>query len=277
MIKNIYFTYCLIPIIIAKTEIVQHEVYIVANIVPDVRPGCLYRSAKAATIGSSLTQGFAVLRAAFYHWQQVLSPLSIFIMFLEEAMQELKDRIVKEGKILPGNIVKVDGFLNHRVDCAFMGRIADEFKKYFDLDNVDLILTAEASGIALSAICAYRYGKPMVYAKKAKSDNIEGGLYQSEIFSYTYKKKVTLLVSKEWIHPGDRVLVIDDFLARGEALRGLCEIVQAAGAELVGIGCAVEKGFQGGGDKLRAAGVNLHSLAIIESAEPGHIVFREEA
>ena len=173
-------------------------------------------------------------------------------------MQELKDRIVKEGKILPGNIVKVDGFLNHRVDCAF-------------------ILTAEASGIALSAICAYRYGKPMVYAKKAKSDNIEGGLYQSEIFSYTYKKKVTLLVSKEWIHPGDRVLVIDDFLARGEALRGLCEIVQAAGAELVGIGCAVEKGFQGGGDKLRAAGVNLHSLAIIESAEPGHIVFREEA
>ena len=103
MIKNIYFTYCLIPIIIAKNEIVQHEVYIVANIVPDVRPGCLYRSAKAATIGSSLTQGFAVLRAAFYHWQQVLSPLSIFIMFLEEAMQELKDRIVKEGKILPGS------------------------------------------------------------------------------------------------------------------------------------------------------------------------------
>ena len=168
-------------------------------------------------------------------------------------MQELKDRIVKEGKILPGNIVKVDGFLNHRVDCAFMGRIADEFQKFFDLDKVDLILTAEASGIALSAICAYRYGKPMVYAKKAKSDNIEGGLYQSEIFSYTYKKKVTLLVSKEWLHPGDRVLVIDDFLAR-----------------------AVEKGFQGGGDKLRAAGVNLHSLAIIESAEPGNIVFREE-
>ncbi|MFR4068826.1 MAG: xanthine phosphoribosyltransferase [Oscillospiraceae bacterium] len=190
-------------------------------------------------------------------------------------MQELKDRIVKEGKILPGNIVKVDGFLNHRVDCAFMGRIADEFQKFFDLDKVDLILTAEASGIALSAICAYRYGKPMVYAKKAKSDNIEGGLYQSEIFSYTYKKKVTLLVSKEWLHPGDRVLVIDDFLARGEDARPLRDR-PAAGAELVGIGCAVEKGFQGGGDKLRAAGVNLHSLAIIESAEPGNIVFREE-
>ena len=191
-------------------------------------------------------------------------------------MQELKDRIVKEGKILPGNIVKVDGFLNHRVDCAFMGRIADEFQKFFDLDKVDLILTAEASGIALSAICAYRYGKPMVYAKKAKSDNIEGGLYQSDIYSYTYKKKVTLLVSKEWLSSDDKVLIIDDFMANGEAMRGLCDIVTAAGATLMGIGCAVEKGFQGGGDKLRAAGVNLHSLAIIESAEPGNIVFREE-
>lgn len=191
-------------------------------------------------------------------------------------MQELKDRIVKEGKILPGNIVKVDGFLNHRVDCAFMGRIADEFQKFFDLDKVDLILTAEASGIALSAICAYRYGKPMVYAKKAKSDNIEGGLYQSDIFSYTYKKKVTLLVSKEWLSADDKVLIIDDFMANGEAMRGLCDIVTAAGATLVGIGCAVEKGFQGGGDRLRAAGVNLKSLAIIESAEPGNIVFRDE-
>lgn len=191
-------------------------------------------------------------------------------------MQELKDRIVKEGKILPGNIVKVDGFLNHRVDCAFMGRIADEFQKFFDLDKVDLILTAEASGIALSAICAYRYGKPMVYAKKAKSDNIEGGLYQSDIYSYTYKKKVTLLVSKEWLSSDDKVLIIDDFMANGEAMRGLCDIVTAAGATLMGIGCAVEKGFQGGGDRLRAAGVNLKSLAIIESAEPGNIVFRDD-
>ena len=116
----------------------------------------------------------------------------------------------------------------------------------------------------------------MVYAKKAKSDNIEGGLFTSEIFSYTYKKKVTLLVSKDWIRPGTRVLVIDDFLARGEALRGLCDIVRQAGAELVGIGCAIEKGFQGGGDRLRAAGVNLHSMAILDSAEPGHIVFRDE-
>lgn len=191
-------------------------------------------------------------------------------------MQELKDRIVQEGKVLPGNIIKVDGFLNHRIDTELMDHIAEELGRHFDMGSVDVILTAEASGIALAAVVARHFGKPMIFAKKAKSDNIEGGLYQSDIFSYTYKKKVTLLVSKEWLHAGDRVLVVDDFMANGEAMRGLCDIVEKAGAKLVGIGCAVEKGFQGGGDRLRAAGVNLKSLAIIESAEPGNIVFREE-
>ena len=191
-------------------------------------------------------------------------------------MQELKDRIVKEGKVLPGNIIKVDGFLNHRIDTELMDHIADEFGKHFNMDEVTMILTAEASGIALSAIVAQRFHKPMLFAKKAKSDNIEGGLYQSDIFSYTYKKKVTLLVAKDWLSADDKVLIIDDFMGNGEAMRGLCDIVEAAGATLVGIGCAVEKGFQGGGDRLREAGVNLKSLAIIESAEPGHIVFRDE-
>ena len=191
-------------------------------------------------------------------------------------MQQLKDRIVKEGKVLPGNIIKVDGFLNHRIDTKLMQDIADEFAHHFDLRQVTLILTAEASGIALAAICAHRWGLPMVFAKKAKSDNIEGGLYQSDIFSYTYKKKVTLLVSREWLKPTDKVLIIDDFMANGEAVRGLCDIVNAAGATLVGVGCAVEKGFQGGGDRLRQAGINVKSLAIIESAEPGNIVFRDE-
>ena len=191
-------------------------------------------------------------------------------------MQELKERIVKEGKVLPGNIIKVDGFLNHRIDTQLMNHIAEEFGKHFNMDDVTMILTAEASGIALSAIVAQHFGKPMIFAKMAKSDNIEGGLYQSDIFSYTYKKKVTLLVSKEWLSADDKVLIIDDFMANGEAMRGLCDIVNAAGATLVGIGCAVEKGFQGGGDRLRAAGVNLKSLAIIESAEPGNIVFRDE-
>ena len=190
-------------------------------------------------------------------------------------MQELKERIVKEGKVLPGNIIKVDGFLNHRIDTGLLSRIAEEFGKYFDMDNVSMILTAEASGIALATAVAMHYHKPMIFAKKAKSDNIEGGLYQSDIYSYTYKKKVTLLVSKEWLSSSDKVLIIDDFMANGEAMRGLCDIVNATGAQLMGIGCAVEKGFQGGGDRLRAAGFNLKSLAIIESAEPGHIVFRD--
>ena len=191
-------------------------------------------------------------------------------------MQELKDRIVREGKVLPGNIIKVDGFLNHRVDTELMDHIAQELGRHFDMSAVDVILTAEASGIALAAICAQKYRVPMVFAKKAKSDNIEGGLYQSEIFSYTYKRKVTQILSKEWLTANDRVLIVDDFMANGEAVRGLCDLVSQAGAELVGIGIAVEKGFQGGGDRLRDMGVNYRALAIIERADENGIVFREE-
>ena len=191
-------------------------------------------------------------------------------------MQLLKDRIRSEGKVLPGNIIKVDGFLNHRVDTRLMGQIADEFARLFDVENITMVLTAEASGIALATICAERYNVPMVFAKKAKSDNIEGGLYQSEIFSYTYKKKVTQILSKEWLNANDRVLIIDDFMANGEAVRGLCDLVSQAGAELVGIGIAVEKCFQGGGDRLRAMDVNYHALAVIESADENGIVFRDD-
>ena len=191
-------------------------------------------------------------------------------------MELLKERIRREGKVLPGNIIKVDGFLNHRVDTKLLEALADEFAKYFDISKITMVLTAEASGIALAAICAQKYGVPMLFAKKAKSDNIEGGLYQSEVFSYTYKKKVTLIVSHEWLHADDHVLIIDDFMAKGYAMQGLIDLVNAAGATLEGIGVAVEKGFQGGGDRLRAAGVNLKSLAIIESAEPGNIVFRDD-
>ena len=190
-------------------------------------------------------------------------------------MQQLKDRIIKEGRVLPGNIIKVDGFLNHRVDTALMCDIADEFAKYFDVNNITMVLTAEASGIALATICAQRYGVPMVFAKKAKSDNIEGGLYQSDIFSYTYKKKVTLLVSQDWITKDDRVLIIDDFMAKGYAMRGLIDIVNKAGATLAGIGVAVEKGFQDGGDSLRREGYPIKSLAIIDSVEDGVSRFRE--
>ena len=191
-------------------------------------------------------------------------------------MQQLKERILREGRVLPGDIIKVDGFLNHRVDTALMGAIADEFAKYFDVKDITMVLTAEASGIALATICAQRYGVPMVFAKKAKSDNIEGGLYQSDIFSYTYKKKVTLLVSQDWITKDDKVLIIDDFMAKGYAMRGLIDIVNKAGATLVGIGVAVEKGFQDGGDSLRREGYPIKSLAIIDSVDDGVIRFRED-
>ena len=191
-------------------------------------------------------------------------------------MQQLKERIQKEGRVLPGNIIKVDGFLNHRVDTALMRDLADEFAKYFDVKNITMVLTAEASGIALATICAERYGVPMVFAKKAKSDNIEGGLYQSDIFSYTYKKKVTLLVAQEWLKPEDKVLIIDDFMAKGYAMQGLIDLVNAAGATLEGIGVAVEKGFQGGGDKFRASGVPYKALAVIEQADENGILFRED-
>lgn len=191
-------------------------------------------------------------------------------------MKLLQDRIRREGRVLPGNIVKVDGFLNHRVDTELMTQIADEFAKIFDTENITMVLTAEASGIALATICAQRYGVPMIFAKKAKSDNIEGGLYQSEIYSYTYKKKVTQILSKEWLTSDNHVLILDDFMANGEAVRGLCELVEQAGAELVGVGIAIEKGFQGGGDRLRNMGVNYHALAVIEKADENGIIFRED-
>ena len=191
-------------------------------------------------------------------------------------MQELKDRIAREGRVLPGNIVKIDGFMNHLVDTDLMRNIAREFARRFDLSKVTRVLTAEASGIALATICADTFGVPMLFAKKAKSDNIESGLYQSEVFSYTYKKKVTLIVSNEWLGPDDKVLIIDDFMANGYAMQGLVDIVKASGAELVGIGVAVEKGFQGGGDKFRAMkDVNYQALAVIEKADENGIIFRE--
>lgn len=191
-------------------------------------------------------------------------------------MKLLEERIQKEGKILPGNIVKVDGFLNHRVDVKLMREMAKEFGRLFNLEGLTAVLTIEASGIALAAICAEEFGVPMVFAKKAKSDNIEGGLYKSSIFSYTYKKEVTLIMSQQWLTADDKVLIIDDFLANGEALRGLVDIVSQSGAELIGIGVAVEKGFQPGGQKLRDVGMNLHSLAIIDEANENGFVFRKQ-
>lgn len=191
-------------------------------------------------------------------------------------MRALEERIRREGRVLPGHIIRVDSFLNHQVDTLFLAELADEFGRHFDVHRATKILTAEASGIALATICSYKFGVPMVFAKKAKSDNIEGGLYQSDIHSYTYKEEVTLICSKEWLGPDDKVLIVDDFMANGEAMRGLLDIVEQAGAELIGIGCVIEKGFQDGGAQLREAGYPLKSLAIIEQADENGFVFRQQ-
>lgn len=191
-------------------------------------------------------------------------------------MDELKARILSEGKVLPGNIIKVGSFLNHKVDTSLLSHMADEFAKHFDISKISMILTIEASGIALASICSLKWGVPLLFAKKAKSDNIENGILYCEIYSYTYKKKVNVMVEAEHLKSTDHVLIMDDFLANGEAIRGLADIVKNAGATLEGIGIAVEKGFQGGGDRLREAGIDLCSLAIIDSTENGTIKFRED-
>jgi len=189
-------------------------------------------------------------------------------------MEKLKERILSEGRVLPGRILKVDGFLNHRVDMALMQDMADEFERLFDISGITAVLTVEASGIPLAAVCAADWNVPLLFAKKAKSDNIEGGLYKSDIFSYTYRKNVTLLMSMQWLNSDDKVLIVDDFLANGEALRGLVDIVSQAGAELIGIGVAIEKGFQPGGKLMRDSGQNLISLAIIDEMDDNSITFR---
>ena len=182
---------------------------------------------------------------------------------------------MQEGQVRPGNVLKVDCFLNHQLDVDLLDKVGEEFYRIFKDDGINKILTIEASGIAIACMTARHFNVPVVFAKKAKSDNIEGGLYQSEIYSYTYKKKVTQILSKEWLTKDNHVLILDDFMANGEAVRGLCELVEQAGAELVGVGIAIEKGFQGGGDRLRNMGVNYHALAVIEKADENGIIFRE--
>lgn len=195
---------------------------------------------------------------------------------METCAQILKDRIRKEGKVLPGNIIKVDGFLNHKVDTVLMDYIANEFRKIFDVSKITAVLTAEASGIPVATICAHNFGVPLIFAKKAKSDNIENGLYKSEVLSYTYRKTVTMIVSTEWLKPEDRILIIDDFMAKGNAVNALVDIIGQCGCSLEGIGVVVEKGFQGGGDALRARKeLNYHALAVIEKADESGIEFRD--
>lgn len=191
-------------------------------------------------------------------------------------MQLLKDRIMKDGIVKAGNVLKVDSFLNHQIDIKLMNEIGKEFKRRFADKNITKILTIEASGIAVASIAAQYFDVPIVFAKKAQSINLDGESYTTKIQSFTHKKIYDVIVSKKYIKPEDHILVIDDFLANGCALLGLIDIVQSAGATLEGIGIVIEKGFQTGGKEIRNMGIDLQSLAIVESMDEttGEIVFR---
>ena len=192
-------------------------------------------------------------------------------------MDLLKDKIVKEGQVYPGNILKVDCFLNHQIDCTFLREVGKEFHRLFKDEGVNKILTIEASGIAIGTVVAQEFECPLVFAKKNKTKNIAGNVYSSSVESFTHSTTYNIIVSEKFLNPGDKVLIVDDFLAVGNALKGLIDLVKQSGAELAGCGTVIEKGYQHGGDALREAGIRVESLAIIESMndETGEIVFRD--
>ena len=193
-------------------------------------------------------------------------------------MNFLEERILKDGIVKAGNVLKVDSFLNHQMDIALMEEIGREFKRRFAGKNINKVLTIEASGIGIAAFVAREFGVPMVFAKKSKSINIDGEMHVAEVESFTHKNKNQIIVSKRFLNTDDHVLIIDDFLANGCALQGLIQIAQGAGATVEGLGIVIEKGFQTGGRIIRNLGYHLESLAIVDAmdVETGSITFRNQ-
>ncbi len=190
-------------------------------------------------------------------------------------VQLLKDKILSDGIVKDGNILKVDSFLNHQMDIGLFEEIGKEFKKRFENDKITKILTIEASGIGIACIAARYFNVPVVFAKKSKTKNIAGDTYTSKVQSFTHGRIYDIIVAKDFLSKEDNVLIIDDFLANGCALEGLIELVKAAGAEIAGAGIVIEKGFQRGGDIIRSKGIHVESLAIIEEMKAnGEVVFR---
>ena len=191
-------------------------------------------------------------------------------------MNFLEERIVKDGIVKAGNVLKVDSFLNHQMDISLLDEIGREFKRRFGDKKITKVLTIESSGIAIAYPVAREFGVPLVFAKKSQSINLDGEMLTAEVASFTHGKVNRVIVAKKFISPEDRVLIIDDFLANGCALQGLISIVDSAGAEVVGLGIAIEKGFQDGGHRLRNLGYRLESLAIVEAmdAQSGTVTFR---
>ena len=193
-------------------------------------------------------------------------------------MKLLENRIRKDGVVKEGNVLKVDSFLNHQMDIELFNEMGKEFRRLFQGKRVDKILTIEASGIGIACIAAQYFGVPVVFAKKSSSINIDGDVYATRVESFTHKRVYNVIVSKKYLGPEDHVLIIDDFMANGCAALGLIELVQSAGGTVEGVGIAVEKGFQEGGKKIRDMGIQVESLAIVESmnAETGEIEFRTQ-
>lgn len=192
-------------------------------------------------------------------------------------MNRLEERIISEGKALEGDVLKVDGFLNHLIDIDIIKWIGEEFRRRFDGVKVDKILTIESSGIALASMTALCFNVPVLFAKKTRSVNVNGKMLHSMVDSYTHKCRNDVCISAEYLSKGEKVLIIDDFLATGSALEGLVDLACQAGAEVIGIGVAIEKGYQEGGRKIREKGYRLESLAVVESmdCETGEIRFRQ--
>ena len=193
-------------------------------------------------------------------------------------MNFLEERITKDGIVKEGNVLKVDSFLNHQMDISLFNQMGAEFKKRFEGKNINKILTIEASGIGIACVVAMHFNVPVVFAKKSKSINIDGDMYIAEVESFTHKCKNQVIVSKKFLSENDHVLIIDDFLANGCALQGLISIINQAGGTVEGIGIAIEKGFQNGGNIIRNLGYQLESLAIVDSmdAATGTVKFREQ-
>ena len=191
-------------------------------------------------------------------------------------MKLLEERILKDGKIKPGNVLKVDGFINHQIDVPFVSELGREFYRRFKDDNVTKILTIEASGIGIACLTAEHFGVPVVFAKKSRTTNISNDVYTARVDSFTHGTTCDIIVSKEYLTPSDRVLIIDDFLALGNALVGLREITLASGATLIGAGILIEKSFQTGGKMLREQGMRIESLAKIASMTDTGITFAED-
>ena len=188
-------------------------------------------------------------------------------------MKLLEERILKDGEVRPGGILKVDGFLNHQIDASLLFAMAKEWKRLYEGEKINKILTVESSGIAIAAMAGYVFSCPLVFAKKNRSKNISEDVWSAEVESFTHGGTNTIVVSKEYLGPEDHVLIVDDFLATGAALIGLKSICEASGANLVGAGIAIEKVFQGGGEKLRAQGLRIESLARIAAMTDDSIIF----